>query len=384
MKSRSGCRILRAGLLVTLCFEFLFVCKLPINAQKLPEGLSDQYSLASNPQTQPYNNYLPIISKSCDCYYIDSKSGSDSNSGIQPDKPWKTLSKLKTVNLQPGSIVYLKRGSIWTERLRLFTSGTSDKPITITAYGVGAVPILSNPGDTNIEGSVISLFGSYYIIKNVHIQESGFGIDIFSDHNVIQNNEINNVGIGVMLGGQYNLVTHNYIHDTYIVHTDPGGDDDWGADGVDIQGAHNEISFNRFINCEAFSYDYGMTGGALEIYNNGDYTSIHNNWSYQTESFIEISGNNPGSAQNVNISYNVIINATRFTVIHAIQIHNFRVENNTLIDLRPHNPILGRYIVFLGTPSPNTYILRNNIIYISDYYRVSTEAINCSGMLRAN
>jgi parallel beta-helix repeat protein len=324
--------------------------------------------------------FLPLVLKSRgSVYYIDSNNGSDSNSGIQPDQPWKSLTKLNSANLVPGAIVYLKRGSFWTEKLLLYASGQAGMPITITTYGSGVAPIISNPGKANNKESTVTLYGSFIIIDNIQIQESGTGIaiDPRSSHNIIQNNEIKNAGIGIVISGQYNLITHNYIHDLHMVVNTPGGGDDYGAIGVDILNAHNEVSFNRFVNCEAPSYDFGMDGGAVEIYQIGDYTSIHHNWSLQSAGFMEVSSNGTGSATNVRIFYNVIINATKFTVIHisgenAIQIQNFRVENNTLIDLRTHSPLIGSYIDFLGTPLPDTYIFQNNIIDISDYYWVST------------
>ncbi len=379
MKKTKWNAIFARGLvLISLGVGFSFVFHTPIDVQRPLLVLTTRSNLANNQPTLSYSVYLPAISKMCACYYVDSNNGSDSNSGTQPDKPWKTLSKLSRASLQPGAIVYLKRGSIWTEKLILDVSGQAAKPITITAYGSGAAPILSNPGDTDNNESVLTLHGSFIVIDNVQVQDSGMGIAIFSDHNIIQNSEITNTGIGIGISGQYNLITHNYIHDTRMVVNTPGGNlDDWGANGVNIGNAHNEISFNRFVNCEAPSYDYGMSGGATEIYGIGDYTSIHHNWSFQSDGFMEVSSNGTGSAENVTISYNVIINATRFTYIHisdsyATRIRDFKVENNTLIDLRTHNPLIGNYIGFAGDPSPDTYILRNNIIYISDYWWVSS------------
>ncbi len=374
MKKNQWNALLTGGLLISLSIGFAFMFHNPINAQKALQTSTIRpditYTLTISPTM-----FLPIVMNTCGrCYYIDSNNGSDSNSGTQPDQPWRTLAKLSEASLPPGAIVKLKRGSIWTERLRLYASGQAGKPITITAYGSGAAPILSNPGDTDNRYGVVYLHGDYITIDNLHFQESGRGIEIYSDHNIIQNTEIDDVGIGIVILGQYNLITHNYIHDTHMIHNDPGGYDDWGGNGVDIHNAHNEVSFNRFVNCESFSYDFGMGGGAVEIYQMGDYTSIHHNWSFQTENFMEVSSHETGSAKHVTISYNVIVNATRFTVIHIsdVQIQDFRVENNTLIDLRSHDPPIGSYIEFLGTPSPATYILRNNIIYISDYYWVST------------
>ena len=379
MKKNKWNAIFTRGLfLISFGISFSFVFHIPLDAQKSLSLLTAQSNLANNQQTLPYNIYLPSISKTCACYYIDNNSGSDSNSGTQSDKPWKTLSKLNRVNLQPGDTVYLKRGSIWTEKLPLSASGQAGKPIIITAYGSGVAPILSNPGDSNNDENVLSLHGSFIVIDNLHIQDSGTGISIFSDHNIVQNSEIMNTGTGIAILGQYNLITHNYIHDMRMVVNTPGiYGDDWGANGIDINNAHNEISFNRFVNTEAPSYDYGMGGGAVEIYGIGDYTSIHHNLVLRSAGFMEVSSTGTGSATNVTISYNVVINATRFTYIHvtstsAIRIKDFRVENNTLIDLRTHDPFPGNYIGFNGAPSPDSYILRNNIIYISDYWWVSS------------
>jgi hypothetical protein len=159
-----------------------------------------------------------------------------------------------------------------------------------------------------------------------------------------------------------------------LVNTPDVFGDDYGGNGVDIVNAYNEISFNRFENTEAFSYDYGTGGGAVEIYQVGDHTSIHHNWSLNSAGFLEVSSDGSGSA----INYNVIINATQFTVLHAsgiyaTNIQDFRVENNTLIDVRPHDPYEGSYIAVVGYISSSAYIFRNNILYISDYWWVADD-----------
>jgi len=75
-------------------------------------------------------------------FYIDS-SGSDTNSGRSPSSPWKTLARINSTALGPGDTVYLKRGSLWRETLIVNGSGAAGAPITITAYGVGALPAIS-------------------------------------------------------------------------------------------------------------------------------------------------------------------------------------------------------------------------------------------------
>ncbi len=81
-------------------------------------------------------------------YYISSVSGDDSRSSSQaqnPATPWKTLSKLNSYfsSLNPGDIVLLKRGEVFYGSIRVNRSGTESQPITISAYGSGAKPIIS-------------------------------------------------------------------------------------------------------------------------------------------------------------------------------------------------------------------------------------------------
>ena len=52
--------------------------------------------------------FLPVVSRnSCDlCYFVDSKKGSDENSGTLIDTPWKTLDKVNQTTFLPGSTIY--------------------------------------------------------------------------------------------------------------------------------------------------------------------------------------------------------------------------------------------------------------------------------------
>jgi hypothetical protein len=69
-------------------------------------------------------------------WYVDSISGSDSNSGDSAFYPFATIAKLLTV-LQAGESVGLAKGSHWREQLDLPGNGC-----TVEAYGSGALPIL--------------------------------------------------------------------------------------------------------------------------------------------------------------------------------------------------------------------------------------------------
>jgi hypothetical protein len=181
------------------------------------------------------------------------------------------------------------------------------------------------------------------------------------------------VGTGVTVQGQYNLVTHNYLHDLIMIRNTSGGNDDYGAVGVWLYNANNEISYNRMVNCIATSYDYGVDGGAVELYGNADNTYIHHNWATGCKGFIEVGG---GSARNVRVAHNVSISNVRFTLLHltggfASVVEDFRVEHNTICEMEDYADLKYDTLDFIGSPTPGTYLLRNNIFQINDFWYVS-------------
>ncbi len=83
-------------------------------------------------------------------YYINADTGNDENTGTSPETPWKTLDKANKANLQPGDKLLFAAGCTWHSQLNLLSSGTIDEPITISAYGIGPLPVIS--GGEKIEG----------------------------------------------------------------------------------------------------------------------------------------------------------------------------------------------------------------------------------------
>jgi parallel beta-helix repeat protein len=88
-------------------------------------------------------------------YYIDSRSGDDSNDGKSATVgangagPWKTLGRIMKATIAAGDSVRLVCGSSWGETLQLPTSGIAGKPIVVTSYpGSCATPPI-------IDGSVM-------------------------------------------------------------------------------------------------------------------------------------------------------------------------------------------------------------------------------------
>ena len=82
-------------------------------------------------------------------YYVDFKSGSDSNDGTSESKAFKTLDKVNALDLEPGDTVLLKKGSVFEDQALKFTkedSGTAEAPVKISTYGEGDKPQINTNG----------------------------------------------------------------------------------------------------------------------------------------------------------------------------------------------------------------------------------------------
>ncbi len=91
-------------------------------------------------------------------YYV-SNSGSDSNNGLSPLTPWKTISKVNGESFSPGDFILFKRGDTWEEELIVPSSGNSTDYIKFGAYGTGDKPVIS--GFTTLTGWVNEGGGIY-------------------------------------------------------------------------------------------------------------------------------------------------------------------------------------------------------------------------------
>ena len=89
-------------------------------------------------------------------YYVSSSTGKDTNNGLSEEAPFASISKVNTLNLQPGDRVLLKCGDIWrADQLILNNSGTQSAPIEFNSYPAGCAnkPVLS--GSRGISGWVL-------------------------------------------------------------------------------------------------------------------------------------------------------------------------------------------------------------------------------------
>ena len=84
--------------------------------------------------------------------------------------------------------------------------------------------------------------------------------------------------------------------------TTTSSSDDAGAFGILVHGDDNDISANTISGSDAFSYDYGRDGAAVEIYG-GIGNRIHHNVAVDNDAFTELG--DPRSANNT-FAYNLV------------------------------------------------------------------------------
>jgi hypothetical protein len=147
------------------------------------------------------NLFIAIFSTLCFSaqatdYYL-SANGNDGNNGISSSTPWRTINKLNSVlnSLRPGDNIFFNRGDVFYGSISISRSGSSGSPITFSAYGSGATPIIT--GFTTVN-SWTNLGGN--------IWESTSSVSGLSYTNVVVING-NNTAMGRYPNSGYNTIS---------------------------------------------------------------------------------------------------------------------------------------------------------------------------------
>ncbi len=116
-------------------------------------------------------SYSSNVKAASTTYYISS-SGDDSNSGLAPNAPWKSLDKIfyksyYGVAFQPGDKILLKSGDTFNGQIRIKATGTSANPISVGAYDTGAKPI--------VVGEVVPSWAPVTGFPNIYVTSVGRG-----------------------------------------------------------------------------------------------------------------------------------------------------------------------------------------------------------------
>jgi hypothetical protein len=236
-------------------------------------------------------------------YYVDSSQGDDAAAGTSPQTAWRSLARASSAPLPPGAQLLLRRGDAWPGPLRVDAAGTAEAPIQIGSYGSGPRPVVRGGA------SCVALSGPYVIVSGLQVEGCWAGIglsgrfetvrDVLATHNV--------AGVQVATGATDNRIVGNLLVDNnrMSVLTKTPNNDDSGAFGVLLQGDRTEVAHNRISGSDAFSYDYGRDGSAVEVFGGRD-NVIRDNVAIDNQAFSELG--NPRSAGNT-YAYNVVVSS---------------------------------------------------------------------------
>lgn len=316
----------------------------------------------------------PIGASTRVTYYVDCSGGNDANSGMQPDRAWRSLTKANTATLQPGGSLLLKRGCTWTGPLDTAWSGTANAPITIGAYGSGNQPMIEDAHDD------VLVTGSHLIITDIATSAAapaydrrcadnpigwrvGFHFAPGARDNTLRYSTVSHqlYGVQVDSGSTNNQILYNRLIDNNMKSTNQNSDS--GGVGVMLSGDANLVSHNYIAGSDMCSPLYGRDGAAIDVYGGRDNT-IDDNTAVQNNNFIEVG--NKRSVGNT-IAYNVVRadeDLANFLVLHGLKdsdgpVYGTRAYNNTVYLTGRHS-----YAVQCGRGcGPTVLSLHNNIIW---------------------
>jgi len=218
--------------------------------------------------------------------YFVSPSGNDNNNGLSENTPYQTLSKINTLDLEPGDFVSLEGGQTFIGYLIIKNSGTADNPITIKSYNWNnagrAIIQFDNLGSSKVKALEIK-DASNVIVKNLILvgdyiaSEDGSqsaatanaGLDVFASSTNISNVIVDNVDISqftwaglraksntgfsanqiqflnceVHHNGFVGIATRDIVNDIYIAsckaHHNTGWDASAAGSAIHLSGANN-------------------------------------------------------------------------------------------------------------------------------------------------
>jgi Right handed beta helix region len=103
-------------------------------------------------------------------YYFDSVTGKDANKGTCELKPFRSLSRIKELKLNPGDSILLKGGSVFREELQLTCHGSGSLPVVLGRYGSAERPFIAVDGKH--EAAVHILNSEHLVIRDLEISNN--------------------------------------------------------------------------------------------------------------------------------------------------------------------------------------------------------------------
>jgi len=159
-------------------------------------------------------------------YYINCAAGSN-GSGTQAS-PWNSLASPNAHTFAPGDYIYFNRGTTCYGLFYPLGSGNASAPITVTAYGTGALPTID--GQSN--WAVFNLSDqSYWSIENLQLLHGKtYGLYVYSCNDTA----VTNIYIANISATDATYVMQ-YVEDSgeiYMATCKPGANGEWDGSTI--------------------------------------------------------------------------------------------------------------------------------------------------------
>lgn len=317
--------------------------------------------------------------------YVDPSFTGTSTGSISA--PWKAIANVNQSALNPGDTVFFKRGQKFTSgQYTINRSGNASANIVFAAYGTGENPFFWGNGTVLTHLFYINA-RSYITLLNLTISDTTISATdrtvqskirraITMDQSqfiTVKNCKIDRAGVAIYMTGDNNRVEGCDIGNLrMVVNTNDNGDNDYGANPLVISSSNNVITGNYFHDCWAQSFDYGIDGGAIDIYADRSVTGnvISYNTLFDCNGVIEIGGTGGNTVSNTVLAYNKCIN--NGSTLYVSNSGTFQTDitgiyfyNNIIVESEPYRLIEPALFSFKVTPTTaGSLFLKNNVIQL--------------------
>jgi hypothetical protein len=266
--------------------------------------------------------------------FIDCRSGDDAADGSS-EHPWRTLDPLRSRPVAADTAVFLRRGCSWGGGLKLTDAS---QRVSLGAYGTGDAPTLTGDGVSR-DFPVVDVEAEGVMLSGLHIRNAeAVGLKLSAADVTVDGLEIDDVAFGMTVQAPRATITRTAVHDLHLLINTPGGSDDTGAVGFDVQADDVSITASSCTNCRAPSYDFGHDGGFAEIYNHGDRLRLIGNTARNVQGILEIGGVvDDGGAHDVVLENNTFNETFGGIWIHekdefSIPVGTVTLRGNTIVN----------------------------------------------------
>jgi PKD repeat protein/polygalacturonase len=317
-------------------------------------------------------------------YYV-SNSGKDSNDGMFPSTPWKTIGKVNTAmsdgTIKTGDNIYFKCGDNFTDAtLNIKIGGTAADPMVIGDYGTGNRPIFYESGDDIIICTTKEV--NYVTVQNLALKKGNEGISFSNNHTgiIVRNVTIDGNSLSAMY---FNATVGLKIENCIITNSHLGGIELYGshyhalsnvtirncsisgnypyADAVEIHDGDNvpyyDVGSNFFIENVTVT-KFGRCGFDCVTGHNITYKNC--TISHCTEAGLTISPRTATKAGNITIVNFYCYNQTNATACGIVveNVNQVIIRNSIFYNVHYHDMLFGD-----GSACSNVSFFNNDLIF---------------------